>query len=1048
MINRHVYTAVSYSHLAKTLLDSVSYYKKMNPLHPFIILTPHPILGMRLKKWLIEQLGGCISGHFYTIAELADIVRISNDKTTRQVLHPCLKQILWQHFAEQTISTTSYWKNSLGLPGFAPAVQNLFAELKTSGITAQQFQTIAETLAWPKMKELSDLFTHYQQQLGSQGIYDDQEQTIRATGLLEEQHPWQDYPLWLFGFWKWSWGERKFLEKWFQHQTSYVFLPVPTNPYLASNTVHIQLQWLKGMDFQEVLLDDDMLVTSDPHSMRDGLFAKRLFYENISDRLGHITGDEVAIEICNPPDIYQEVEHIAQIILHQVSQGISFSQIAVLVSPTSIYHNYLQSIFQRLKIPYYNPHSSCNNTPQSMFILEILELTKTQGKAEVLQNVWHSMSLNLASILPYAVTRWAFDWDALSLELGMPKNWEIWQQKLDKHIILLQESSQETTEQKQTIAMARALLDFVRFWQRACLELSSNQNYQTLRKNLAMLIEQVSHPSPILRILLSHLNILDMLDRWQIFLSLDKAISTIQLMVDHTPLPENITWYQGVLLGDLSDVYGLPLDVVIVPGMMEKEMPQMNRQEPLLLEQDRIAISKLLEPLHLSLSSAKEQICEQKLFYYMALINARQIFLSWPKREAMSGQERLPCAFLLETASAIEGGIINFSNLPYSHIFQTQEAILPWNRSPQNTFSDRDYALALSRYALSGDHQAWKLLTTYYPLLESAYHHLQERWQSSQWNCYDGMLKKTQAYSPVRSQPIGVKMMEDYALCPLRFFFQHILQCSSPQQKKLVPMPGRTEQRNILLKTLQRFFEFHKAAHVSQRHQISQFLHTAAEINTGPRNSPIEQMLWEITRDTVTEYLEYYLKTSDQAYTTAPVYFNLSFQRSKDKPVSLTLSDGRKILWKGELDQINLIQERYSQSIRYDLSMKSKAKKKYTLLEGGKQLQLAIDLLALRQLLSDQIPQQSILRILHPASSPDDIYFSEKDWADLSSKLLNICTLITQSIELGRFFPIPDVWKCKYCPYRVICGPLAPTLFALKQNDSCMNLYETLQNVK
>lgn len=1043
MSHRYIYLSYSYCQLCNTLLTAIQYIPNKKTIQPILILVPHTILKNRLKKWLTEELEGLVAIHILTISELANIVCIACDQTMRRALYPELEIILWQCLIEQQTLPTEYWKNSQTLPGFAPAIQNFFFELKSSGITFQQFHEIAVSLNLPKLIELSNLLFNYQQQLNTQGIHDEQDQILRAIGFLEENHTWQNYPMIVFGFWKWSWCEQKFLKKWIQNQFVYIFFSQPNNPLQFPNFFHKQLQWLEALDFEKISIGN---VTSSHIDKKDnsaGLFASRLFYENIGDTFGKLPKQEVDLEICCPLDIHQEVEYVAKRILEQISKGISLSQIAVIIIPDSMYHIYLQNIFQRLHISYYDTHSNCSNTPQALLISEIFELAKTQGKAEVLQNLWHSPQLNISYILANESNRWVFDWDILSSQLGMPKSWEIWQQKLEKYIIRLKENGDESIIHEQEIQIASALVKFIVFWQNTYTTLTKIKNYQTLRQQFQKLFEQIIYPSPIRDAILPRLALLDQLDRFRIPATLDKMARAIHSIIDSTPLPNTEFWYKGVFLGSLDEVFGLAFDVVIIPGMMEKEMPQAPYQNPLLSDADRNTISEALNKYSLTLPNNREQICEQKLQYYMAVVNAKHIFLSWPQREAMSEQGKLPCPFLLETATAVEGRKIHFSTLDSCDIFQLPQANWAWNREPQSTLFNRDYMLALSQKALSGDHQAWAFLISYYPILDTAYHQLQIRWQSPYFSCYDGILHNTERYCPTNKQPISIEFMEDYADCPLKFFFRHILQCKRVPQKRLIPTPQTPEQHRLLVKILQHYFEIRKTSQITTYDQIANLLKTAAQINVGPRNSPEEQILWEIMRDQVVEYLEYYLKTSEEV---APIYFNLNYLRSKDKPVILELGEGQQILWAGQLDQINQLDEQHAVAIRYKFNPSS-FKEKDNSLRQGRHLELAIDLLALSQLQSDFIPFSSISYILRPTHHPEKIYFTQLCWEDTQQKLIQICHLIANSIKQGYFFPNPETWKCLYCPYYLICGPMNQTLSAFKQKDNCMELYRQLQTI-
>ena len=86
-----------------------------------------------------------------------------------------------------------------------------------------------------------------------------------------------------------------------------------------------------------------------------------------------------------------------------------------------------------------------------------------------------------------------------------------------------------------------------------------------------------------------------------------------------------------------------------MPGLVERAFPAVARPDPLLLDEEREALSKELR------TSRDTQESERILFVRAVRAAGERLVLSWPRFDSSSGRERVPSSFLLQAVEAAMG---------------------------------------------------------------------------------------------------------------------------------------------------------------------------------------------------------------------------------------------------------------------------------------------------------------------------------------------------------------------------------------------------------
>jgi hypothetical protein len=112
-----------------------------------------------------------------------------------------------------------------------------------------------------------------------------------------------------------------------------------------------------------------------------------------------------------------------------------------------------------------------------------------------------------------------------------------------------------------------------------------------------------------------------------------------------------------VFVGSIDSARGLRFRLVFVPGLVERAFPGLVRPDPLLLDDERQALSPHLR------TSRDGQEAERQLFADAVSAAEERLVLSYPRFDTASGRERVPSSFLLRALEAALGRRVDATEL-------------------------------------------------------------------------------------------------------------------------------------------------------------------------------------------------------------------------------------------------------------------------------------------------------------------------------------------------------------------------------------------------
>ncbi|HHX87737.1 MAG TPA: hypothetical protein GX693_06130, partial [Firmicutes bacterium] len=727
------------------------------------------------------------------------------------------------------------------------------------------------------------------------------------------------------------------------------------------------------------------------------------------------------------------------------------------------YYPLLKDTFNRLGIGYYLPGDlSLAQTRSGRGLLLFLELIDSGFE--------RSSVLELVSYAPFDFNRLLNTplpvspalWEQLALEAKVTRGQEQWLTALKRLSSRLLTQERETGESASD--KLNSLDSFIRFLARLFTEaagFTSLDRWSSFAAACLQFLDSFFVYDPEqepLRQCLKQLGQLEVCREKVAFIQarqmLRQALQTIQI-------PAGSFQRSGVNILPLSAASGIRFKTVFIPGLVEKSFPAIPPPDPLLPEQERVALQGVLPLRH-------EQLQRESLAFALAVNSATEaLVLSWPRLDIKSSREYFPSLFVFEAGRALTGIRPPLDQLPALPGFTHVSAELHPG-GPEQALSVEEYDLACCASLVSPARPS-DYLRKLDPLLQRAVR-LENARQSAKLTPYQGVLTGsgsglTKSISRFKSS-VSATALEEYATCPYLFYLKRLLKIKpTPEIEEMVPL-NPLQRGKLVHRILELFYREllsrvmdspgypEYSGDLLNRISDEQFarLEKSGEVNTG--------LLWEIERGRLRFLLQEYLTWElTHAGPLSPYRFEASFGMGfpddggelsadsiKRPAVSLSLGSEETLYFRGRIDRV----DRGNRGLRIiDYKTGRKRIKKDHSLEGGTALQLPVYLLASRSLFGEEDIQWMEACYIHlTPGKVETVTFDGEPWDQVKAQLVSVVEILYRGISRGLFFPFPEgrEGNCRYCDYRAICGPEVEQVFARKLADPLMSEFLKLRD--
>ena len=254
----------------------------------------------------------------------------------------------------------------------------------------------------------------------------------------------------------------------------------------------------------------------------------------------------------------------------------------------------------------------------------------------------------------------------------------------------------------------------------------------------------------------------------------------------------------GVLTEEVGASLGMELDRAILIGMAEGEFPYSPSDDPLLPDRERKTVGD-------DLTLLSDRMDDQHRKLLAALASAEVGTLVYARGDARQACEQHPSRWLLDTASALAGRVVDSTNLENL----ASDEIADWFEhvpSFAGRVLDAEFPATAQEFrlrALAQPSRSHDLPFDDDPVLARGAELVVNR-TSNQFTRFDGNLSGF-AVADLAEDAVSPTSLETWADCPMRYFFQYVLRVQTFEQPEDLLQISALDKGSLVHEALDRF---------------------------------------------------------------------------------------------------------------------------------------------------------------------------------------------------------------------------------------------------
>ncbi len=1078
--------------LEEKLAQAYAAHREKDPLGPLLILVPNVLLVGHLKRVLAERRETVFNTQVHTLHHyLGDFTQEKILAEGSQILPEVLTPWVLKEAAVRALKTGSVFQAVRDTPGFYRALRKTLAEIREGLFNPESLKSLAASGKKTgdrklrrfsvKAGELAALLESYQG-LKAKGAFVDRED-LYFKAL--EVTPAGAGAVFVYGFYDATPLQKKVLLHLAHSPSSRWFVPYEDHP--AFEYAKPFVEWAK--DLGRVIEEGHFEPEADsPLSrLKTQLFQETpLVHENPAGE-GSFDASDFKIFLC--PGESREGKEIAREILAQAQAGsVALSDGAVLLRDMESYRKILPQAFEDQKVPLARPlPGPLLETLEGKALLSLLDCYSRGFPRDETLN-FLSMPNLVSDAFDVSEEDWnPSAWDGISREAKVVEGRVEWRRRLSAWKKAKQrEALREKEDSLKWLEPAESFQKVLESLFRGGDAFRKMKDWNGKAAALRETARKVMKATP------RREEILALLDRFALFsrffgkaLPTEEFRAVLSALLQETKNPPEATDPGGVPLYDLMQARGVSFELVALPGLVEKSIPRLVRQDPLLLDIEREEINRQARALQISalakakqgafnfeaqlpepshrMALKKEGALEERLLFLLAARSARKaLVLTAPSLNPLSGSPRTPSLYLFEAAEAVTG----------KRLFRLEEAggfvktlpVQDWAKPDLTHCADElERLLTAFQQARLGSPAAALALAKERPFYFEGAKLLKQRQAFPVFTAYDGKISGSQALkilkekdSP-RLKAVSASRLETFAACPLRYFYKYVLRVVvTPKPDRVLQLEGADRgqlMHGILEETLERglkekWFEKKKIPQADALAALDEITRKHFERFTkeGVTGAPA-LWIWEqgqIKEDLI-EVLEKVLDDPEWKPVELEAGFGSSTAEEEPRaPVSFPLEDGELKL-QGFIDRVD--EARDGSAFRVvDYKTGSDTGFSDQKLKAGTKLQLPFYLWALQQMRPEKPAQTALYEFITRKGKYRQVVYESESPEALQKILSRVIQPVVEGVETGLF---PAAGKdCARCDYRPLCGPGAAERGERKAQDPAMRSYYQLEEIE
>ena len=520
--------------------------------------------------------------------------------------------------------------------------------------------------------------------------------------------------------------------------------------------------------------------------------------------------------------------------------------------------------------------------------------------------------------------------------------------------------------------------------------------------------------------------------------SFDELRRLLEARLGSAYAPPSGRRYGAVFVGTPELARGRAFAVVFVPGLAERLFPEAPREDPLLLDADRRAISKTLR-------TQADRVRHERLLLRLSVGAARErVHLSYPRVEVAAARPRVPSFYALDVARATTGTLPDHDALERDAA-GASGARLAWPAPsfPDDAIDDAEHDLAMLGRLLHADSEAStdgraQYLLDLNPHLARSLRARSARWDRG-FSHHDGVVRKTAATAPVltlsrlRVRPYAVTALEKFFACPYRFLLAAIHRLPARERRgsseRLDPIARGVLYHRVQAETLAALeregaLPFGSESLSRAKLLLDERLDAAAAEHQARAMPPMQSVFRDEIERARAELHGWLTRVAEQSWLLWPVRYDLSFglpPHEHEDPRSTAdpaLLEGGFLLH-GAIDVV----ERHAatgEARVTDIKTGTNFSTPGLVMGGGEVLQPVLYGIAYEAVWKEPVADASLSFCTARGGHAEHVITLDDKARKQGFVVLE---LVDDAIDKGFFPASPRHGACESCGYRLVCGP-------------------------
>ena len=1013
--------------LEDAFLARLATLRSESPLEPIDVLVGGVLQRPYLQRLIAETSPGLLNIRFSTLGELGvSLGEPALAASSRRALPAMAERA---YVAEAARGCGGYFSPVATTPGFAEAARRLLRELRQEQVAPEALAARADQLE--SADKADDLVALYRRYLdGRAGYYDGVDALAGA-----DAERFDGIELLIVGIWRLPAAGRVLVERIATRVPVTVFLPSVGGD---ADDAHLELRrWLEDCGTE----------VSHAETERTGTSLAAL-QANLFSPSAETAADET-VALVSAPEPLAETKEAARACLAWAAQGIPFRQMAVTYRQAELYRPLVEAVFAEAGIPVYlDDGPSLAERPLGRRILALIDLIESPLRRPDV------MAFLSDGRMPKA-TRERFGgapaarWDSASRRAGVVQGVDQWHQRLT----LLREEEQAWADEEgapewraRRVEDCDSLLAFIgELGERVALRperTSWSEGLAYLGELLRTYVDKVDD-------VLGYLDTLAQLDAivpeidFSRFLEIVRAEVQALKAGDLDDAQQGAFGRRGVNVLDVNQLRGLRFDAVCILGLTERSFPPPPRQDPLLLDAER---SKLNAAGDWTLPLRALGADPEPLQFALAVHAARErLFLSTRRAEEAGGRIQLPSGFFRAAVAALEGRRVKIDEVERSdHVRR-----LPAGRVGAASLADALTLPERDRTLLELEPELGRaVLAELEPRTLRTRALREARLRKRTLTEFDGVLVSEEAREGIalllaEGRPRSATGLENYANCPLKYFYSEILRLRPLEEPAEILEIDALDRGKGMHDILHLFVEALGEAALEQAHRptLEEIAdRVLAELEARGRTGAA--LLWEAHRQAILDDLAgWFERELMEPLPYAKRMLEVSFG---DPPLRLTVG-GHELRVGGRIDRLDHDKNRFRV---VDYKTGKALKSGEGMFAGGRALQLPLYLLAGAQILGLDAENGEAAYHYFSRGEFKRIAFTGEHLVERRADLDAVLERIATGIAEGDFHAEPDDWACRYCDYNAACDVGRSRIRERKAKDARIASFAEMREIK